>query len=104
MNPSECPLCGGEVEFLAYGKKDATGQIVEVHWCWNCDLPIEGAPASQEKFDEQYQKAQEERAALKDSVLAGEILGTCASTISRWLKENHYRKVIMYVRDEEKAS
>jgi hypothetical protein len=35
---------------------------------------------------------------------AGEILGTCASTISRWLKENHYRKVIMYVRDEEKAS
>jgi hypothetical protein len=34
---------------------------------------------------------------------AGEILGTCASTISRWLKENNYRKVIVYIRDEDKA-
>lgn len=35
---------------------------------------------------------------------AGELLGVCSATINKWLKEHHYRKVIMYVRDEEKSS
>jgi hypothetical protein len=62
QNPNECPMCGGEVEFLAYGKKDAISDaIVEVWWCWNCDLPIEGAPASQEKVDEQIRQREAEK-------------------------------------------
>lgn len=87
QDPTECPLCGGEVEFLAFGKKDATGQIVEVHWCWNCDLPIEGAPATQAQFDEQYQKAQEERAALKDSVLGADFWDSWRETFAKNLME-----------------
>jgi hypothetical protein len=82
QNPTECPLCKGEVEFLAFGKSN--GKIVEVWWCWYCEYPIEGAETTQENWEKQCQKRLEERAALGRAALVPGIFG--AEFWDNWLK------------------